>query len=79
MFKMDVTNLLNRRNVNLSAGGFNSVTGAPYVYGDYNPSGRQYIYPWSGTKGGSSFDALVPPFVFGSPRQITFGVKLTWN
>ncbi|MBI5472997.1 MAG: TonB-dependent receptor, partial [Ignavibacteriae bacterium] len=61
LLKMDVTNLLNRRNVNLSAGGFNSLTGAPYVYGDYNPSGSQYIYPWSGYSGGTSFGALVPP------------------
>ena len=79
LLKMDVTNLLNRRNVNLSAGGFNSLTGAPFIYGDYNPSGSQYIYPWSGYSGGTSFGALVPPFIFGNPRQITFGVKLTWN
>lgn len=79
LFTLDVTNLLNRRNVNLSAGGFNSVTGAPYVYGDNSPEGRRYIYPWSATKGSSSFDARVPPFIFGSPRQVTLGMRVTWN
>ncbi len=79
LFKLDIINLLNRRNVNLSAGGFNNATGAPYVYGDYSPTGKRYAYPWSGAAGSSSFDARVPPFIFGSPRQITFGMKVLWN
>lgn len=79
LFTLDVTNVLNRRNVNLSAGGFNNVTGAPYVFGDSDPQGRRYIYPWAGAKGSESFESRVPPFVFGNPRQIIFGVRLAWN
>ncbi len=79
MFTLDVTNLLNRRNVNLSAGGFNSVTGAPYLYGDFDPQSPRLIYPWGATKGSQAFDARVPPFIFGYPRQITLGMKVTWN
>jgi hypothetical protein len=78
----DVTNLLNRRNVNLSPGdpdsplqnGFNTLAGRVAEYGDYDPRNiPRTIYSWRGW--GSS----VPPFAFKAPRQITFGLKLNWN
>lgn len=80
VFTLDITNLFDRRNVDLNAGGFNSLTGRVVQFGDYDP-GRRYIYfwgPWNGQFTGS-FDSRVPPFVFRSPRQITLGVKLNWN
>lgn len=80
LFKLDVINLLNRRNVNMSSGGFNTFTGAPYVFGDFDPGvAQRYIYPWTGQQGYVAFDSRVPPFVVGSPRQIVFGMKVTWN
>ena len=74
IFTLDVTNLFNRRNVNLNGGGFNSFTGKVISYGDYDPSNSlRNLYPWN------QFYSLVPPFVFSNPRQITFGMKLNWN
>jgi outer membrane receptor protein involved in Fe transport len=79
---LDVTNLFNRRNVNLQPGdgtqvvqnGFNNSTGGVAHYGNYNPAGSPpSVYSWRG------YDSLVPPFVFRSPRQISFGMKLNWN
>jgi outer membrane receptor protein involved in Fe transport len=72
-----VQNLLNRRNVDLNAGGFNTFTGAVTAYGDYTPVDPKTIYNWG--PDGRSFDAAVPPFAFGSPRQITLGFKMSWN
>ncbi len=71
-FTVDVTNLLNRRNVDLASSGFNGFTGAPTVYGDYDPDDG-VIYSWR------SFDSRVPPFVFKPPRQISLGMKVSWN
>lgn len=74
IFTLDVTNLLNRRNVDLNGGGFNSYTGKVISYGDYDPgNSTRNLYSWN------SFGSLVPPFVFSNPRQITFGMKLNWN
>lgn len=80
VFTLDVTNLFNRRNVNLQPGdgsavvqnGFNNATGEVAHYGNYNPSAL-VLYSWRG------YGSLVPPFVFRSPRQISFGMKLNWN
>jgi outer membrane receptor protein involved in Fe transport len=72
-----VQNLLDRRNVDLNAGGFNTATGEVTTYGDYSPVDPRNIYSWG--PGGRAFDANVPPFAFGTPRQITLGVKLSWN
>ena len=72
VFTLDVINLLNRRNVDLNSPGFNSFTGAVTTYGEYNPT-TKIIYPWR------TFAASVPPFIFGNPRQISFGMKLNWN
>lgn len=74
--RMDVKNLFNRLNVDMNAGGFNNQFGRVIEYGDYNPRDL-YVYPWYG--GGTSFDARVPPYAFLPPRQILFGVKLTWD
>ena len=84
MFTLDIINLLNRRNVDLSAVGadgraFNNYTGAPYVYGDFDAGNRLLAYSWAGALGSPSFDARIPPFVFDSPRQVTFGVRVTWE
>jgi len=73
---LSVRNLLDRRNVNMNAGGFNTLTGKVTQYGDYNPS-DQTIYPW--IAGGTAFDVRVPPYVFDPPRQVVLGVKLTWD
>ncbi|HEX9658546.1 MAG TPA: TonB-dependent receptor [Bacteroidota bacterium] len=74
---LDVTNLLNRRNVDLNGGGFNSLEGRVIRYGDYAPDDFT-IYPWQ-AGGGSAFDRRVPPFAFRPPRQIAFGVKVNWD
>jgi hypothetical protein len=77
---MDVTNLFNRKNVDLNGGGFNSLTGRVTAYGDYDPGNTpRNIYSWGGYSGRTSFSALVPPFAFRSPRQISFGMKVNWN
>jgi outer membrane receptor protein involved in Fe transport len=76
VLRLDVKNLLNRRNVDLSAGGFNSLTGRVTEYGDYDPS-TLVLYPWEA--GGTAFDVRVPPYAFLPPRQILFGIKLNWD
>ncbi len=76
---LDITNLLNRRNIDLNAGGFNSFTGAPTIYGDYDPRSNNNFYSWGAVSGGQSFASRVPPFLFGSPRQIAFGVRVNWD
>jgi len=68
LFTLDVTNLLNRRNVNTVV----SSTGTPAQYGDYDPSTGE-IYPWYQN------DARLNPANFGDLRQIIFGVKLNWE
>lgn len=75
LFTLDVTNLLNRRNVRTPNGaGFNSYTGRVTAFGDYDPSNStRVLYPWY------SFNSLVPPYVFSDPRQVSFGMKLNWN
>ncbi|MBM2845853.1 MAG: Outer rane receptor protein, mostly Fe transport [Bacteroidetes bacterium] len=83
-FTLDVTNLLNRRNVDLNGGGFNSLTGRPIAYGDFVPTNPKNIYSWSGARsegirGGEAFDSRVPPFIFRAPRQISLGMKVNWN
>jgi outer membrane receptor protein involved in Fe transport len=69
---LDVTNLLNRRNVNRVL----SYTGAPPVYGDLNPSDPSagIINPWNKTE----FDFLDQTY-FSPPRQILLGVKVNWD
>jgi outer membrane receptor protein involved in Fe transport len=79
---LDVKNLFNRRNVDLSAGaGFNDATGAVTRYGDNDPSpaNKYPVYPWSSEYGSQSFAARVPPFVFKPPRQLLLGLKVNWN
>lgn len=71
-FSIDVTNLLNRRNVDLNAGGFNRLLGRTILYGDSDPGSRR-IYGWN------SFGSRVPPYVFQPGRQIAFGLKLNWD
>lgn len=75
---LDVTNLLNRRNVDLNALGFNRVTGRPLRFGDYNPDDSK-IYPWGATYNEGSFASSISPYIFRSPRQITLGMKITWD
>jgi outer membrane receptor protein involved in Fe transport len=77
-FTFDVVNLLNRRNIDLNAGGFNTVVGRPLIFGDYDPVTR-IIYPWNGRDGSSSFDARVPPYIFRMPRQLNLGLKINWD
>jgi hypothetical protein len=72
IFSVDVVNLLNRKNVNLSGGGWNSYTGAVTKYGDYDPNER-YVYLWN------EFGTRVPPYAFGPPRQVSLGMKVNWN
>lgn len=69
---LDVINVLNRKNVQISSGGFNSLAGRPYMFGDYDPQSKQ-VYQWH------SFDSILPPFVFDAPRQISLGMKINWN
>jgi hypothetical protein len=76
-FTLDVTNLLNRKNVDLNGGGFNSLTGRVTEYGDYDPHDPTNIYSW--TADGASFARRVPPFAFRPPRQISLGMKVSWN
>jgi outer membrane receptor protein involved in Fe transport len=73
VFTLDVTNLLNRKNVDLNGGGFNSATGRVTSYGDYSPTDPRNIYAWN------SFSTRVPPFAFRAPRQVAFGMKVNWN
>ncbi len=82
LFSVDVTNLFNRKNIDMSfkSQGLNTVTGAPSVFGDGDPSNRNLINSWGGSVGsGSSFAGQVSPYLFGEPRQINFGLKLQWN
>lgn len=80
LLTLDIKNLLNRRNVNLASGGFDSFTGAPYVFGNFDPATRNdEIYSWAAEAGGRAFDSRFPPFTFENPRQILLGMKLVWN
>ena len=69
---LDVTNLLNRRNISRVL----SYTGAAPVYGDLDPSNPSagVINPWNKTE----FDFLDATF-FQPPRQILLGVKVNWD
>ncbi len=78
VFTLDITNVLNRRNVDLNAGGFSSLFGRPLVYGDYTPDSRS-IYSWGGRLNEESFASRVPPFVFKPPRQVSLGMKINWD
>ncbi len=78
VFTLDIVNLLDRRNVDLNAGGFNTLTGSPLSYGDYAPD-TKVGYTWTGRRGGQSFDSRVPPFVFRSPRQVSLGMRINWD
>jgi outer membrane receptor protein involved in Fe transport len=77
VLSLDVSNLLNRRNVDVTSG-FNRFTGRPIVFGDHNTS-NQVIYSWGPQQNGQSFESRVPPFVFGNPRQVSLGMKLSWD
>jgi outer membrane receptor protein involved in Fe transport len=69
---LDVTNLLNRRNVTSVL----NYTGKSPVYGDLNPSdpSANIVNPWNKTE----FDFLDETW-FGPPRQILLGVRLNWD
>jgi len=73
VFTLDITNLLNRSNVDINGGGFNNATGAPYIFGDYDPNDPKDVYAWN------SFDARVSPYTFSPPRQILLGMKINWE
>ncbi len=66
---LDITNLLNRRNVNSV---FN-YSGAPYKFGDIDGSDVTIIYPYR------SWDFRNDPRQFQAPRQIIFGLRLNWD
>ena len=80
IFTLDVTNVLNRKNVDMNAGGFNSLFGRPLAYGDYAADTR-HVYTWTGQEGtsGGSFYSRIPPFIFRPPRQISLGMKINWD
>jgi len=69
---LDITNLLNRRNVNNVL----NFTGAPPQYGDIDPSSPSdnIVDPWYQAE----YDLLDPTY-FDAPRQILLGLKLNWN
>jgi outer membrane receptor protein involved in Fe transport len=69
---LDITNLLNRRNVNNVL----SYTGAPPQYGDLDPSDPNggFVDPWYQAE----YD-LLDPTNFDAPRQILLGLKLNWD
>lgn len=74
MLTLDVTNLLDTKNVSvLDPGyGFNTLEGRPYQYGDYDPPTRLlYQYP--------TMTGKLPPNLYGSPRQILFGMRINWE
>lgn len=74
---LDINNLFNRRNPDLSWGvGFNTLFGRTIEYGDYNPA-DPLIYSW-GTDG-LAFQSTVPPFSFQRPRQISLGMRISWD
>ncbi|MGA9117103.1 MAG: TonB-dependent receptor [Bacteroidota bacterium] len=75
---LDVINVFDRRNVDLNAGGWNSFTGRPTIFGDYETA-QGNIYSWTPSARSGSFEARVPPYIFRSPRQIAFGVRLNWD
>ncbi len=68
---LDITNLLNRRNITSgeTGGGFNRFAGRPYIFGDYDPV-TDILYRYSG------MNSRVPPTIFSAPRQILLGVKI---
>ncbi|HLX11881.1 MAG TPA: TonB-dependent receptor, partial [Bacteroidota bacterium] len=69
---IDILNLLDRKNIAPGAAGFNTFTGGPNSYGDYNPAtGLVSSY--------NSLASYVLPFVFSPPRQILFGVQLNFE
>ncbi len=73
MVTLDVTNLLNRRNPNDQGGGWNTYTGAPDQFGNYDPStGLIYQYP-------NELYNIGTPYLFGNPRQVLLGVRLNWE
>ena len=71
----DILNLFNQRNVQI-AYGFNTSTGDPYRYGDYDPqllSNNNYKYiGW--------YDMLtrLDPRQFSSGRDIRLGLSIDW-
>jgi outer membrane receptor protein involved in Fe transport len=72
MATLDITNLLNRRNVNSVL----SYTGEPAVYGDIDPTdpNDNTASPWHQAE----FE-LLDPTAFAAPRQILLGVRLNWE
>jgi hypothetical protein len=65
---LDITNLLNRRNVNA----IYNQTGQPAQFGDAD-IGTGFIYPWS------QADSRLDPTAFGDQRQIILGMKINWD
>lgn len=66
---LDVTNLLNRRNVI----DIFSYTGAPYKFGDVVDTDPNIIYPYL------SWEYRNNPAQFQAPRQVIFGLALNWD
>jgi outer membrane receptor protein involved in Fe transport len=66
---LDVTNLLNRRNV-ISVQSYN---GDAPKFGDYDPQAG-YTYPWY-----QAGYRLLDPTNFDAPRQVFLGLKLNWE
>jgi hypothetical protein len=66
---LDVTNLLNRRNVNTV---FN-YTGAPVKYGDVYGDDPTTIYPYR------RWEYRDDPTNFDFGRQVLLGLKLSWD
>ena len=73
MVTLDVTNLLNRRNPNDQGAGWNTFTGRPDQFGNYDPgSGLIYTLPVEQYNVGT-------PFLFGDPRQVLLGIRINWE
>src|ERR1051326_8059978 len=74
MVTLDVTNLFNRRNVNVvnDQGSGSLASGDPPKYGDYSQDGS-VIYPWY------QADARLDPTIFAAMRQIILGIRLNWE
>jgi outer membrane receptor protein involved in Fe transport len=73
-FTLEVTNLLDSRNVAvLDVGyGFNTLEGRPYEFGDYDPATR-VLYQYHTMAG------KVPPNVYSDPRQVLLGMRINWE
>jgi outer membrane receptor protein involved in Fe transport len=69
---LDILNVLNEKNVTSLGEGFNVNFGRPYQYGDFNYETRE-IYQWYKMPG------ILPPYIYGNPRQILLGMKVNFG